>query len=163
MLTKSVRIFVSAEIYYFRERIRCNDCKKSKFAFVFANVERPDMKSVNQQVHFLLFSACRRFLDSHKLTFIVFVCVHVLRKNQNKLKNCSTNICVIRTITVTCDFTTGSPEICRVCFLYFCWKVEWKHANTLHGRSVTEIWGRDEIKNMDLWGGGGAKRRILTF
>ena len=23
-----------------------------------------------------------------------------------------------------------------------------------HGRSVTEIWGRDEIQNMDLGGGG---------
>ena len=23
-----------------------------------------------------------------------------------------------------------------------------------HGRSVTEIWGRDEMKNADLWGGG---------
>ena len=23
----------------------------------------------------------------------------------------------------------------------------------VHGRSVTEIWGRDEMKNADLWGG----------
>ena len=29
-----------------------------------------------------------------------------------------------------------------------------------HGRSVTEIWGRDEMKNADLWG---TKQRIWTF
>ena len=26
--------------------------------------------------------------------------------------------------------------------------------DAIHGRSVTEFWGRDEMKNADLWGGG---------
>ena len=28
-----------------------------------------------------------------------------------------------------------------------------KMSHGYHGRSVTEIWGRDEMKNVDLWGG----------
>ena len=30
-----------------------------------------------------------------------------------------------------------------------------------HGRSVTEIWGSDEIKNVDLWGGDEANNLDL--
>ena len=32
---------------------------------------------------------------------------------------------------------------------------------SVHGRSVTEIWGRDEMKHMDLWGGDETKNLDL--
>ena len=34
--------------------------------------------------------------------------------------------------------------------------------NTTHGRSVTEIWGRDKMKNVDLWGRG-RNKKMWTF
>ena len=34
-------------------------------------------------------------------------------------------------------------------------------AATVHGRSVTEIWGRDKIQNMDLWEGDETKNLDL--
>ena len=36
------------------------------------------------------------------------------------------------------------------------------YGGNVHGRSVTEIWGRDEIKNMDLREGGG-ETKILNL
>ena len=64
-------------------------------------------------------------------------------------------VCLLVKSVAMCLLVTIAGYVLARYSRWLCWLVTIAgYVLARHGRSVTEIWGRDEMKNVDLWGGG---------